>query len=61
MPKSVSAAGDDAPGKMAEHFYSPKARLDLLEIWEFIARDKLSMLFALIVGLTMRTGRSEGG
>jgi len=32
MPKSVSAAGDDAPGKMAEHFYSPEARLDLLEI-----------------------------
>ena len=24
---------------MAEHFYSPEARLDLLEIWEFIAAD----------------------
>ena len=41
MPKSVSAAGADVPGKMAEHFYSPEARLDLLEIWEFIARDNL--------------------
>jgi len=26
---------------MAEFFYSPEARLDLLEIWEFIARDNL--------------------
>ena len=26
---------------MAEQFYSPEARLDLLEIWEFIARDNL--------------------
>lgn len=41
MPKSVSAADDDAPGKMAEHFYSPEARLDLLEIWEHIAQDNL--------------------
>ena len=24
---------------MAEYLYSPEARLDLLEIWEFIARD----------------------
>ena len=61
MPKSVSAAGDDATDKMAEHFYSPEARLDLLETWEFIARDKLSMLFALMVGLTIHTGKSEGG
>ena len=47
------------PGKMAEHFYSPEARLDLLEIWEFIARDNLSMLFPLMVGLIMDTSRSE--
>lgn len=26
---------------MADHFYSPEARLDLLEIWEFIARDNV--------------------
>ena len=26
---------------MAEYFYSPEARLDLLEIWEHIARDDL--------------------
>lgn len=26
---------------MVEFFYSPEARLDLLEIWEFIARDNL--------------------
>ena len=33
MPKSGSAA-DDALRKMADHFYSPEARLDLLEVWE---------------------------
>jgi plasmid stabilization system protein ParE len=26
---------------MADYFYSPAARLDLLEIWEYIARDNL--------------------
>ncbi len=26
---------------MADFFYSPQARQDLLEIWEFIARDSL--------------------
>ena len=26
---------------MADHFYSPEARLDLLEIWEFIAQDNV--------------------
>jgi len=26
---------------MADHFYSPEARLDLLEIWEFIAPDNV--------------------
>ena len=26
---------------MADHFYSPEARLDLLELWEFIARDNV--------------------
>jgi len=41
MLKSGSAANDDAPGEMADHFYSPEARLDLLEIWEHIARDNL--------------------
>ncbi len=41
MPKSERAA-DDASGKMADHFYSPEARLDLLEIWEYIARDNVS-------------------
>jgi plasmid stabilization system protein ParE len=39
MPKSGSAADDDAPGKMADHFYSSEARRDLLEIWEHIAAD----------------------
>ena len=39
MRKSGSAAAVAAPGKMADHFYSPEARLDLLEIWEYIARD----------------------
>lgn len=41
MPKSGSAADDDAPVKMADHFYSSAARLDLLEIWEHIAADNL--------------------
>ena len=41
MPKSGSAADVDAPGKMADHFYSPEARLDLLEIWEHIASDNV--------------------
>ena len=41
MPKSGSAADDDAPRKMADHFYSPEARLDLLEIWEHIAQDNV--------------------
>jgi antitoxin ParD1/3/4 len=26
---------------MADHFYSAEARIDLLEIWEFIAQDNL--------------------
>lgn len=26
---------------MADHYYSPEARLDLLEIWEFIAQDNV--------------------
>lgn len=26
---------------MADHFYSPEARLDLFEIWEFIAQDNV--------------------
>lgn len=26
---------------MADHFYSPEARIDLLEIWEFIAQDNV--------------------
>jgi plasmid stabilization system protein ParE len=26
---------------MADYFYSREARLDLLEIWEYIARDNL--------------------
>lgn len=38
MRKFGSAAAVGAPGKMPEHFYSPEARLDLLEIWEYIAR-----------------------
>lgn len=41
MPKSTSAAAAAAPGKMADHFYSPEARLDLLEIWERIAEDNV--------------------
>ena len=39
MPKSGSAANDDAPEKMADHVFSPQARRDLIEIWEYIARD----------------------
>jgi plasmid stabilization system protein ParE len=27
---------------MADHFFSPDARIDLLEIWEYIAQDNLS-------------------
>jgi len=27
---------------MSEHFFSPEARLDLLEIWEYIAKDNLT-------------------
>jgi plasmid stabilization system protein ParE len=27
---------------MADHFFSPEARLDLLEIWEFIAQDNVT-------------------
>lgn len=41
MPKSASEAESGAPGEMAEFFYSPEARRDLLEIWEFIAQDDL--------------------
>ena len=41
MPNCASAAGGDAPAKMADFFYSPEARLDLLEIWEHIAKDNL--------------------
>ncbi len=41
MPKSANEAGNGAPRQMAEFFYSPEARHDLLEIWEFIARDDL--------------------
>ena len=41
MPKSGSAAGGDAPGKMADYFYSREARLDLFEIWEHIAKDNV--------------------
>lgn len=39
--KSASAADDDARLKMADSFFSPEARLDLLEIWEHIAQDNL--------------------
>ena len=41
MPNSGSAADGDGPVKMADALYSPAARLDLLEIWEYIARDNL--------------------
>ena len=41
MPKSGSVASADAPEKMADRFYSPEARLDLLEIWEHIAKDNV--------------------
>jgi hypothetical protein len=41
MPKSVSAAGNGAADIMAEHFYSREARIDLLEIWEYIAHDNI--------------------
>jgi plasmid stabilization system protein ParE len=27
---------------MTDHFFSPEARLDLLEIWEYIAQDNVS-------------------
>lgn len=27
---------------MADHFFSPEARLDLFEIWEYIAQDNVS-------------------
>jgi len=40
-PKFESGADDDELAQMADHIYSPEARLDLLEIWEFIARDNL--------------------
>jgi plasmid stabilization system protein ParE len=41
MPKSVNAVGIGALGEMAEFFYSPEARQDLLHIWEYIAQDDL--------------------
>ena len=41
MQKSGSAADGDALNKMAEYFYSPEARRDLFEIWEYIALDDL--------------------
>ena len=28
---------------MADYFYSPEGRLDLLEIWEYIARDNIDI------------------
>lgn len=40
MPKSASAVGG-ALRRMADHFYSPEARLDLLDIWEYIAQDSV--------------------
>jgi plasmid stabilization system protein ParE len=41
MPNCGSAAESGVPRRMAEFFYSPQARRDLVEIWEFIARDNL--------------------
>lgn len=41
MPKFGSAAVAGAPPEMSDCFYSAEARLDLLEIWEYIARDNL--------------------
>ncbi len=35
--KSGSGAERDAPRTMADYVYSPEARRDLLEIWEYIA------------------------
>jgi len=39
MPKSGSAADGGARGKMVDHFFSPQARRDLVEIWDYIAQD----------------------
>jgi plasmid stabilization system protein ParE len=39
MPRYANAAAKGAPRVMADFFYSPEARQDLLEIWEFIAQD----------------------
>src|SRR5436190_16911324 len=41
MPKSGSVAEGGALDRMADYFFSPEARLDLLEIWEYIAADNL--------------------
>lgn len=41
MPKFANAAGSGVAAKMVDYFYSQEARADLLEIWEFIARDNL--------------------
>ncbi len=36
---------------MADHFYSPEARLDLLEIWEYIARDDPDAADRMVEGI----------
>jgi plasmid stabilization system protein ParE len=41
MPSSAREPENAAPEGMADFFYSPDARQDLLEIWEFIAERDL--------------------
>ena len=41
IQKSGSAAAAVAQRKMADYFYSPESRIDLLEIWEHITQDNM--------------------
>ncbi len=55
MPKSGSAVKSDAPGKMDDYVYSPEARIDLLEIWEHVAADRVEQAIQRAVSMLAKT------
>lgn len=42
---------------MADYFFSPEARLDLLEIWEYIARDDIDAADRVIAEIEEATNK----
>jgi plasmid stabilization system protein ParE len=36
---------------MPDHYFSPEARLDLLEVWEYIARDNISAADGVVLAI----------